>query len=474
MPPENAPCLEKWEVQGPLGGGGQGTTFLVRSKADGTEAVLKVLRKQDSLQARGRMFREVTNLKTLHPLGCKVPAVLDANVEKFESPDVQLFFIMERIFGDNLTDLIKRKGPLPLDLSAAIVLDIASTIAQGLIAGVQHRDLKPDNLKVQSMDPADVVILDYGLSFNSEQDDDIAKQSETRQSETLDNSFLSLPERCVPGGDRKDHRSDLTGVCGILHFCLTGEFPVDLQDQNGRPPHRRPGRSVRDHLKNDPRIPHLEAFLDTGFATSIDSRFQSTDELVSRLRDVLAPSAARRVIDPWDFARQSAERLLKHDRKTQLGAYTASAQTVIQTLQNELGKITGKGTGPYRFVGEQIQPDYFQGLQQEHPGTEKLATQPFAVALGLAHNRAQRLLAYDIRAKGSQCGVFRKSFKAVYSRVPNTPPNYPETRTWHPIAPATCIVWYEGTSMPEVTILSDDLRASVSELMQSIESEVLG
>ncbi|MDP6439416.1 MAG: hypothetical protein QGH74_07270 [Candidatus Brocadiia bacterium] len=91
------PWEEKWEVKRDLSRGGQGTTFIVVPKdtASGRQCVLKILRNQRSAQARGRMFREVASLRVLHNADCRVPQVLDGNVEEFEVSAVPLYFVME-------------------------------------------------------------------------------------------------------------------------------------------------------------------------------------------------------------------------------------------------------------------------------------------------------------------------------------------------------------------------------------------
>ena len=63
-------------------------------------------------------------------------------------------------------------------------------------------------------------------------------------------------------GCRRDHRSDITAICAMVYFCLTGQNPGHLQDQRGRPIHRTPGHSVREVLGDDPRAESVELFLD--------------------------------------------------------------------------------------------------------------------------------------------------------------------------------------------------------------------
>jgi serine/threonine protein kinase len=165
------PWSEQWNVTAALGKGGQGTTSIVTRKNDGQEVVIKILKYQNSEEARRRMYREVANLKVPHVAGCKTPQVLDGNTEQFESKDIQIFFVMELIPGQRLCDVIQTSGGIDLQKSANIALDLILTIKKALDEEVIPRDLKPENIIVRNFDQNDLVIVDYGLSFNAAEDE---------------------------------------------------------------------------------------------------------------------------------------------------------------------------------------------------------------------------------------------------------------------------------------------------------------
>src|SRR5829696_6253077 len=97
------PWSINWELVKAFGGGGQGDTSIVRSRADASQTgLLKCLKKGNDPKARRRMFQEVSNLRILHGAGAKVPKVLDDNTNDFET-EVPLFFVMELISGDTLS-----------------------------------------------------------------------------------------------------------------------------------------------------------------------------------------------------------------------------------------------------------------------------------------------------------------------------------------------------------------------------------
>ena len=169
----NGPWSEKWVEVKPLGGGGQGDTLLVHSTADeAKQAVLKLLKphKAKDSKARRRMYQEVANLKILRSAGGKVPEVLDGNTEVFENIDTPMFFVMEFISGKMLSDLVRESGSLSVEHSLGVTLDLCSTLGFAAKEGIVHRDIKPENIIVRSTTLADVVMVDFGLSFNEDTD----------------------------------------------------------------------------------------------------------------------------------------------------------------------------------------------------------------------------------------------------------------------------------------------------------------
>ena len=254
-----------WVVKRSLGGGGQGSTFLVTSQSDeNVVGVLKELRNNDSKEARIRMFQEVNNLRAVHSAGAKVPRYIAGNADCYEDMMTQLFFVMEFVEGPTLAKLVQDSGPLPMERAVKTALDLCESIRIGHSKNVLHRDLKPKNIVIRSQDPVDAVILDYGLSFNLEESQDI-----TSSNETIENSFFSLPEGRAPGENRRDPRSDLAALCGILYYSLTGHNPGIPEDSQGNPPHRRSGFGLPEQLTKSSGYSRFMAFFDRGLSGQI-------------------------------------------------------------------------------------------------------------------------------------------------------------------------------------------------------------
>ncbi|MBV8099298.1 MAG: serine/threonine protein kinase [Verrucomicrobia bacterium] len=62
----------------------------------------------------------------------------------------------------NLADFIKRNGPLDKEQALRLVRQVTEGLEQLHGAGVQHRDLKPSNILVQSEQPLELALADFG------------------------------------------------------------------------------------------------------------------------------------------------------------------------------------------------------------------------------------------------------------------------------------------------------------------------
>jgi hypothetical protein len=186
----------------------------------------------------------------------------------------------------------------------------------------------------------DAVIVDYGLSFN---ENDIETNDLTSQGEPVGNSFTDLPERRTPDAQRH-YESDLTAVCGIFYFCVTGQRPTPFRDAFGIAPHRRTatGLSLRGAMKGHSATTRLETVFDRAFEPTISDRFSKASELIDRL--VHAKAATTKEPKNLDAVlKAGSTQLLSASRKMQLQKYKVAAEQVVRTCENELGK-TRTGT----------------------------------------------------------------------------------------------------------------------------------
>src|SRR5205814_9893199 len=60
------------------------------------------------------------------------------------------FLVMEFVEGSDLASLVKKQGPLPLELALSCTVQAARGLAYAHSEGVVHRDIKPANLLLTS------------------------------------------------------------------------------------------------------------------------------------------------------------------------------------------------------------------------------------------------------------------------------------------------------------------------------------
>lgn len=274
------PWEESWEIVSKLGSGGQGTTFVVKgsgSDHDADKYVLKILHKQKDAERRRRMHREVQALQQLdHP---RLPKIIESNTKAFDDVTVPLFFVMDHIDGNTLEERVT-ESPLKPDEAIALVMELSEVVSYCHQKGIIHRDIKQDNILLRRRNLADPVLIDFGLSFN---EIDADRSPLTPQGQQLGNRLLYLPELQIGDSTKRHVESDISQVCAILFYVLTGKAPVHLEDHEGLKPHQRASvKSMLDGIGS----PALISLFDKGFERVFTKRFRSFGALKGRLHEV--------------------------------------------------------------------------------------------------------------------------------------------------------------------------------------------
>lgn len=283
---------EHWSEISEAPGGGQADTKLVRRKGsdDPTTYFLKILRKQNESERRARMYREISAYRTLqHPA---IPRLIDTNSYRYDDLNYKLYLVTEYISGMTLKDFMKRSGPLDLKDSIELVIRLLTIVEHCHKNEIVHRDIKHDNILLRENSLFDPVLVDFGLSFNRDGDD----QHKTHMSEELGNRFLRLPELSVSSPMKRDNRSDITFCVGILLYMLTTEDPSLLINEKRQMPHQRDEiRRALEKRVNPQPLSNLLRIFDRGFQIELSHRWQTPSELRDELQHLLNPEEAGEV-----------------------------------------------------------------------------------------------------------------------------------------------------------------------------------
>ncbi|WP_269961590.1 MULTISPECIES: Stk1 family PASTA domain-containing Ser/Thr kinase [Corynebacterium] len=146
----------RYRIDHPIARGGMSTVYRCVDLRLGRAVAAKVMDERyvaDPVFAR-RFRREARAMAQLsHP---NLVGVYD-----FADHDDIMFLIMELITGGTLRELLAERGPMPPHAAAAVMVPMLTGLAAAHDRGLIHRDIKPDNVLINS-DHA-VKLADFGL-----------------------------------------------------------------------------------------------------------------------------------------------------------------------------------------------------------------------------------------------------------------------------------------------------------------------
>lgn len=259
-------------------GTGSCSKVLLVDPPEGERQVLKVASKPEYSNRLQREFETIQKIR--HPNVIRVFHSLTF--------DGLVGFTMEPAFSSKKADntegresslarRLKEDGPLDLDLLQRFGIDLLQTIDELERLGITHRDIKPDNLGIRSVQkgPLQLVLFDFSLTNSPAEDIRLGTPP------YLD-PFLSL--RKTP---RWDHHAERFGAAMTLHemACGAGVFPQ--WGDGGSAPHLIDAEvSLRPELFPESLRERLVEFFRKALARQVKDRFDNTEEMVTAWRHI--------------------------------------------------------------------------------------------------------------------------------------------------------------------------------------------
>ncbi len=212
--------LGHYEISSLLGKGGMGEVYQAKDLKLGRDVAIKLLPKEFA-QDTDRVARFQREAKLLASLSHPNIAAIHG-LEEFGGTS---FLVLELVEGETLADQIKR-GPIPVEESLKLALQIAEALEAAHEKGVIHRDLKPSNIKVTP--DGKVKVLDFGLAKEFAGDREEVNLSNsptlsdaaTQQGVILGTAAYMSPEQAK--GKAVDKRADIWAFGVVLFEMLTG------------------------------------------------------------------------------------------------------------------------------------------------------------------------------------------------------------------------------------------------------------
>src|SRR5581483_5836860 len=203
-----------------IGEGGMGVVYLAEHTVIGKKAALKMLLpaycKSEAIVTR--FFNEArATAKLQHP----------GLIEIYDfghHTDGSAYIVMEFLDGESLAALLKRKGPLDLQLVIELSRQIAGALQAAHAAGIVHRDLKPDNVFLIPSEELKcglrAKVLDFGIAKLIDQGS--PSQMKTRTGVLMGTPAYMSPEQCR-GASRVDHRADIYSLGCMMFEMASGK-----------------------------------------------------------------------------------------------------------------------------------------------------------------------------------------------------------------------------------------------------------
>ncbi|KAI0484918.1 Pkinase-domain-containing protein [Xylariaceae sp. FL0804] len=230
---------EKYARVHQIGKGAFATVYKVTSKYDGSPYAAKELDKRKFMK-NGVLDQKVENeMKIMQKV--QHPNIVQY-IEHFDWDDHQFFIIMEYVPGGDLGRLILDNGAIAeqhVQVMANQLVDALGYLHENKIT---HRDVKPDNILIQSTQPLVVKLTDFGLS----------KMIDTEQ--TFLKTFCGTLLYCAPevyneyssydpygrrtqrnnyrrvDRERYGHAVDVWSLGGVLFYALTARPPFPVKN----------------------------------------------------------------------------------------------------------------------------------------------------------------------------------------------------------------------------------------------------
>jgi serine/threonine protein kinase/tetratricopeptide (TPR) repeat protein len=270
--------IGRFWIEQELGRGGMGVVYLAQDTNLGRPVAIKSLPPEiaENTELLSRLKREAKILASLnHPNIATI-------YEEFQEEGIS-YLVMEHIGGDTLAERLSR-GPLALEETLSVGLQVAEALSAAHNQNVVHRDLKPGNIKITP--EGKVKVLDFGLAKAIGSQYPALQDTTTEPGKIFGTPPYMSPEQAR--GKPVDYRSDIWSFGCVLYEMLTGKVPFKGET---------PSDTLVKILGKDPdwqslpqtTPPNIQVLLRRCLEKNPRSRLQHIGDAVIEIRETLSP-----------------------------------------------------------------------------------------------------------------------------------------------------------------------------------------
>ena len=216
-----------YQLVEPIGRGGMGQVWKAQDQAGQRAVAIKLLppelrNYEDAIQQVRESFQKVHALTHQH-IGKSLAMLSDA--------DYGPFIVMDLILGIPLSRYAKQyrqgRGQIPLSHVVDLLRPIAQALDYAHVRGVLHRDVKPENILVQTEPHFEVTLIDFGLAATIRSTMTRFTQAST---DTRGTRPYMSPEQLRGNSRQWDGRTDQYSLAVVAYELLGGYLPFETED----------------------------------------------------------------------------------------------------------------------------------------------------------------------------------------------------------------------------------------------------
>ncbi len=203
---------QRYQILDTIGKGGMAIVYRAIDNRTGHSVAIKVLRPEfsqdEEFLSRFQREAEAASKVSHH----NIVNLLDVGMDGDSR-----YLVMEYVQGKTLKEVIRQKGKLPYGTAGQIAIRILSALQHTHRNGIIHRDIKPQNILVQS--EGHIKVADFGIARMTN------SSTLTKGDSVMGSVHYFSPEQAA--GENAAETSDIYSVGVVMYEMLTGRVPFD-------------------------------------------------------------------------------------------------------------------------------------------------------------------------------------------------------------------------------------------------------